>query len=310
MSRQQDGRPAKVLEILKGYSGDNPGTLCNISRLLMAGSLGGTGKVVILPVDQGFEHGPVQSFAINPPAYDPVYHVELAIKAGLSAYAAPLGMLESVASDYAGCIPLILKLNSANSLAPNTDPDQATTATCEDALRLGCVGVGFTIYPGSMYCNEMIEKAADVIAEAKSVGLFSLIWAYPRGSELPKEAESALDVVSYAAHIAALIGAHVIKVKLPSQTIFRKEASKHYHLDALRSLKERISYVMQSAFNSKRITLFSGGSAKDLNTLYSEVSAIKEAGGYGSIIGRNVFQRPEEEALEMLKEVLRLYVDG
>src|SRR5574339_1275315 len=108
----------RVREILSNYEGDNPGTKANLARILMNGRLGGTGKMVILPVDQGFEHGPARSFAPNPAAYDPHYHFQLAIDAGLSAFAAPLGMLEAGADTFAGQIPLILKVNSANSLLP------------------------------------------------------------------------------------------------------------------------------------------------------------------------------------------------
>src|SRR3954449_8591187 len=107
----------RVKEILANYESDNPGTKGNLARILMEGKLGGTGKLVILPVDQGFEHGPARSFAPNPAAYDPHYHFQLAIEAGLSAYAAPLGMIEAGAGSYAGQIPLILKANSANSMS-------------------------------------------------------------------------------------------------------------------------------------------------------------------------------------------------
>src|SRR3989441_6106529 len=136
-------------EILGWYGSDSPGTLTNLARLLNHGRLGGTGKLVILPVDQGFEHGPARSFGMNAPAYDPRYHFELAIEAGCNAYAAPLGFLEAGARDFAGQIPLILKLNNHDVLLEEKDPDQAVTASVRDAVRLGCVGIGFTIYPGS-----------------------------------------------------------------------------------------------------------------------------------------------------------------
>src|SRR5579872_5966729 len=140
----------RVKEILSWYGADNTGTLTNLTRLLNHGRLAGTGKLVILPVDQGFEHGPARSFAPNPPAYDPHYHFQLAIEAGLSAYAAPLGMIEAGAATFAGQIPTILKLNSANSLSRlKEDADQAVTGSVADALRLGCSAIGFTIYPGS-----------------------------------------------------------------------------------------------------------------------------------------------------------------
>src|SRR3954466_4030228 len=140
----------KVNRILDNYESDCPGTKANLARILMHGRLGGSGKVVILPVDQGFEHGPARSFAPNPDAYDPHYHYQLAIDAGLNAYAAPLGPLEAGADTFAGAIPTILKMNSANSLSRQKEgADQAVTSSVKDALRLGCAAIGFTIYPGS-----------------------------------------------------------------------------------------------------------------------------------------------------------------
>src|SRR5688572_21317527 len=137
----------RVKEILSWYGSDNPGTLSNLSRLLMSGRTAGTGTMVILPVDQGFEHGPARSFAKNPVGYDPRYHFELAIESGCNAYAAPLGFLEAGAREFAGRIPLILKMNNHDVLLDERDPDQAMTGSVREAMRLGCVAVGFTIYP-------------------------------------------------------------------------------------------------------------------------------------------------------------------
>ena len=176
-----------VTEILSWYGSDNPGTLTNLSRLLNHGALAGTGKLVILPVDQGFEHGPGRCFAMNPPAYDPRYHFELAIEAGGSAYAAPLGFLEAGARDFAGQVPLILKLNNHDVLLEEKDPAQALTASVHDAVRLGCVGIGFTIYPGSEHRLTMYSELRALAEEAKSSGLAVVVWSYPRGSGLSKE---------------------------------------------------------------------------------------------------------------------------
>src|SRR6056297_215971 len=152
-----------VQKILANYEGETPGVKANLARILMNGKLGGTGKMIILPVDQGFEHGPARSFAPNPSAYDPLYHYQLAIDAGLNAYAAPLGMLEAGADTYAGQIPTILKANSANSLIPDEAPkDQAITASVDDALRLGCSAIGFTIYPGSSAALNMFSDIAEM----------------------------------------------------------------------------------------------------------------------------------------------------
>ncbi|MCH8685360.1 class I fructose-bisphosphate aldolase [Pedomonas mirosovicensis] len=298
----------RVKEILSWYESDNAGTKANLARLLGTGKLGGTGKMVILPVDQGFEHGPARSFAPNPPAYDPMYHPQLAIDAGLNAYATPLGMMEAVADRVAGQIPLILKMNSANSLSRMKD--QAVTATVNDALKLGCSAIGFTIYPGSDDCYNMMEEFRDLAEEAKSVGLAVVLWSYPRGGDLSKEGETAMDVCAYAAHMAALMGAHVIKVKLPSNYLEQPEAKKVYekHGIDLSSQAKRVEHVMQSAFNGRRIVVFSGGATKGADSVFDDARAIRDGGGNGSIIGRNVFQRPREEAIAMLNKIVNIYL--
>lgn len=300
----------KVKKILSCYESDNPGTKANLAKILMHGKLGGTGKMLILPVDQGFEHGPDRSFAVNPDAYDPHYHFQLAIDAGLSAYAAPLGMIEAGADSFAGAIPTILKVNSSNSLHNGgTAPHQATTASVQDALRLGCTAIGFTIYPGSDAAFDMFEEIREMAAEAKSYGLAVVIWSYPRGGDLSKIGETAIDICSYAAHMAALLGAHIIKVKPPTQALENLEAVKVYEnlKIPVSSLEERISHVMKTSFNNRRIVVFSGGGAKDDESLYNEIRSIYKGGANGSIIGRNTFQRPRKEALDMLDNLIKIY---
>ncbi len=300
----------QVKDILANYESDNPGTKANLCRILMQGELGGTGRMLILPVDQGFEHGPARSFAVNPEAYDPTYHYSLAIEAGLSAYAAPLGMLEAGANQFAGQIPTILKMNSSNSLhGKDSQPDQAITASVSDAVRLGCSAVGFTIYPGSENINSMMEEIREISEEAKANGLAVVIWSYPRGGDLSKEGETSLDVCAYAAHMACLLGAHIVKVKLPTGHLEQKEAAAIYEKCSVRkdNLSERVAHVKQACFAGKRLVVFSGGASKDLKGLYSEIEAIHKAGGNGSIIGRNTFQRPREEALKMLKDIISIY---
>ena len=297
----------RARKILSHYESDNPGSKANLARILMHGRLGGSGRLVILPVDQGFEHGPARSFAPNPDAYDPHYHWRLAIDAGLSAFASPLGMIEAGADSFAGAVPTILKLNSSNSHA--VTKDQAVTASVEDALRLGCAAIGFTIYPGSEQQFEMIEELRELALEAKAHGLAVVVWSYPRGGNLSKEGESALDVTAYAAHMAALLGAHIIKVKPPTAHLEQAEAAKVYadrKIDSA-SLSARVSHIIQSAFAGKRIVVFSGGAAKGLDGLYDEIRAIRDGGGFGSIIGRNTFQRPRAEALAMLDTIIKIY---
>ncbi|MFV9875587.1 MAG: class I fructose-bisphosphate aldolase [Rickettsiales endosymbiont of Dermacentor nuttalli] len=298
----------KIKNILDNYESDNPGVKNNLGRILLQGKLGGTGRLLILPVDQGFEHGPGRSFAVNEDAYDPYYHYALAIEAGLSAYAAPLGMLEVGASNFAGYIPTILKLNSSNSLVPKDNiPNQAVTATVKDALRLGCSAIGLTIYPGSGAAFDMIEEAKELIAEAKFYGLAAVVWSYPRGGDLSKEGETAIDVCAYAAHIAALIGAHIIKVKPPTAYIEQIEAKKMYENMDITSLKNRIKHVKQACFNGRRLIVFSGGVNKNFDDLYKEIQEIYDGGGSGSIIGRNSFQRSRKDALEMLSKIIEIY---
>ncbi|MAK06082.1 MAG: fructose-bisphosphate aldolase [Rhodospirillaceae bacterium] len=299
-----------IKRILSYYESDNPGVKANLARILMSGKLGGTGKLVILPVDQGFEHGPARSFAKNSPAYDPHYHFKLAIDAGLSAFAAPLGMLEAGADTFAGQIPLIMKVNSSNSLSnEKTAPSQALTGSVSEAIRLGCSAVGFTIYPGSEMALDMISDIQEIAVEAKDAGLAVVVWSYPRGGIISKEGETAIDIVTYAAHMAALVGAHIIKVKPPTSFIEQDEAKKVYLSEniPISLLNERIKHVVQSCFNGKRLVVFSGGSSKDKESLLAEIRELYLGGASGSIIGRNSFQRPYNEALALLNQIIDIY---
>jgi class I fructose-bisphosphate aldolase len=298
----------RVKEILSWYGSDNPGTKTNIARLLCSGALAGTGKLVILPVDQGFEHGPVRSFAVNPDGHDPEYHFRLAIDAGCNAYAAPLGFLEAGADKYAGQIPLILKLNNSDTLS-KVEPCSAVTGSVDDALRLGCVGIGYTIYPGSDFRNQMYEDLRELTYEAKSKGLAVVVWAYPRGHGLSKDGETAFDISAYAAHIAAELGAHLIKIKPPSAHIEQDEARKAIEKAGIphATLAERVRYCVQAAFGGKRIVIFSGGPAKGTNEVLEEIKQINAGGGFGSIVGRNAFQRPRAEGIDLLKKIIAIY---
>lgn len=299
----------RVREILSWYGSDNPGTLTNISRLLNHGRLKGTGKMVILPVDQGFEHGPARSFAKNPDAYDPAFHFELAIESGCNAYAAPLGALEACARDFAGEIPLILKINNSDVLFSNKSPISALTSSVDEALRLGCAAIGFTIYPGSSHRKTMYEEIAAAARAAKEAGLAVVIWSYPRGETLSKEGETGIDVVAYAAHLACQLGAHIVKVKPPSAHIEQDAARKVYESQGVRvnSLVDRTRHVVQSCFAGKRIVIFSGGEAKGLEEVLQEVKDLAQGGAFGSIMGRNAFQRPKKEAIQLLNKVQDLF---
>ncbi|MBW2696727.1 MAG: class I fructose-bisphosphate aldolase [Deltaproteobacteria bacterium] len=301
----------RVEEILGWYGSDNPGVLGNLRWLLESGTLAGTGKLVILPVDQGFEHGPARSFAKNAAGYDPLYHYQLAIDAGCNAYAAPLGFIEAGARQFAGRIPTILKLNNSESLFSSENPKPAVTGSVQDALRLGCAAVGFTIYPGSSERNEMYTELREIAEEAKDAGLAVVVWSYPRGEGISKEGETAIDVIAYAAQIAAQLGAHIIKVKPPTDFILQDAARKVYEAEGIdiSSLSDRIAHVVQSAFDGRRIVIFSGGAAKGKGELIEEIKGIAKGGGFGSIMGRNAFQRPKSEAIELLHTVMKIYND-
>lgn len=297
----------RVKQILSWYPSDSPGVLTNLARLMNTGVLAGTGNMVILPVDQGFEHGPARSFQPNPAGYDPDYHAQLAIDSGCNAYAAPLGFLEAVAGKLKGEIPLILKLNNSDSLS-KVEPMSALTGSVKDAVRLGCVAIGYTIYPGSSLRNQQYQDLRDLIAEAKDVGLPTVLWAYPRGN-MSKDGETATDVIAYAAQISAQLGAHVIKVKPPKDFIEQAEAKKVFEKYSIptKTMADRVRHVVQSAFNGKRIVIFSGGEAKDTPALLEEIKGIREGGGFGSIMGRNAFQRPRAESLQLLKDVMTIF---
>ncbi|MBZ5637755.1 MAG: class I fructose-bisphosphate aldolase [Acidobacteriia bacterium] len=299
----------RVREILSWYESDNPGVKANLARMLNHGTLAGTGRMVILPVDQGFEHGPARSFAPNPPGYDPHYHFQLAIDAGCNAYAAPLGFIESGASSYAGEVPLILKLNSHETLLSDKDPISVQTGSVGDALRLGASAIGYTIYPGSNFAGEMYEQIRDLAEEAKAAGLAVVIWSYPRGTSLSKEGETAIDVAAYAAQIAAQLGAHVIKVKLPTGYVEQDAARKVYEKEKvpIGTLTERVRHVVEAAFGGRRILIFSGGAKTGDAELLEQARAIRDGGGFGSIMGRNSFQRPKDDAVKLLHAIMEIY---
>ncbi|WP_395878273.1 class I fructose-bisphosphate aldolase [Ehrlichia muris] len=292
----------RIQDILGFYESENPGVKANLIRMLLHGKLAGSGKLLILPVDQGMEHGPTKSFSKNPQSYDPHYHFKLAIEGGFSAYAAPLGMLEAGASTYAGLIPLILKLNSSTLLSPKNSLDQVVTSSIKDALKLGCSAIGITIYPGSHNFFSMIRETRELIAEAKAAGLAVVIWSYPRGNDISKQGETAIDIVAYAAHIAASLGANIIKVKLPTSHIERDSIP--YDIS---SLEKRIEYIKLSCFARRRLVVFSGGETKTDEELFQEVQSIKLGGGDGSIIGRNSFQRSKSNAISMIEKIAKIY---
>jgi class I fructose-bisphosphate aldolase len=300
---------ARVKEILSWYKSENNGVLQNLCKLMNHGTLAGTGKFIILPVDQGFEHGPARSFAKNPLAYDPSYHFELAIESGCNAYAAPYGQLAQASRDFIGEIPTIVKLNSSDSLFKEKNPNQSVNCSIKDAVAIGASAVGFTIYPGSAFSRDLYEEIRELGEEARSYGLPVIIWSYPRGADLSKEGETAIDIVAYGAHIASQLGAHIVKVKPPTAHLELDAAKKVYESEriAISTLRDRVKHVVQSCFNGKRIVIFSGGEAKGDDAVLSDIREINAGGGFGSIMGRNAFQRPRAEAVKLLHTAMAIF---
>lgn len=301
--------------ILENYQSETKGSQENLVRLLQHGKLGGTGRLIIYPVDQGFEHGADRSFIMNPQAYDPLYHFELAAESGVSGFAAPLGLLEVGARQYGTTLPLILKMNSANLLCtPKDGPDQAITATIDDALRLNCTGIGLTLYPGSPVLFSMIEKAKELISQAKQAGLVVIIWSYPRGGNISKKGETSMDIVSYGAHMACLLGAHIVKCKLPTGDIEDEEVKTLYQNHRILYRHDNrdtpVANVVRSCFAGRRLVIFSGGASKSVEDVLNDTRDIHQNGGHGSIIGRNCFQRPRFEALEMIRQMIEIYKEA
>ena len=299
----------RVHQILDWYDFENLGVRTNLARIFMHGRLSGSGKLVILPVDQGFEHGPTRSFTSQPAGFDPRYHYRLAVDAGCNAYAAPLGFLQSGIGDVASGLPLILKMNSSDMLYQDADPLPAVTASVDDALRLGCAAIGFTIYPGSAARTMMYEEIRSLASDAKEAGLAVVVWSYPRGSGLTEAGQTAVDVIAYATHLAAQLGANIIKVKPPTAHIEFDSNRKvlEYAGVPLVSLADRVAHVVRAAFDGRRVVIFSGGPAKEREAVLEENRQTALGGGFGTIIGRNSFQRPRAEAIRLLNDIMDIH---
>jgi class I fructose-bisphosphate aldolase len=302
----------RVKEILSWYKTENNGVLTNLCKLLNTGTLAGTGKMVILPVDQGFEHGPVRSFGVNPPAFDPKYHFELALESGCNGYAAPYGQLAATAGDFIGEIPIIVKANNSETLYNPKSSFSAVTCSIKECLRLGATAVGFTIYPGSSERKDMYQEIVELSEEARSYGLPVILWSYARGEQVSKDGETAVDVVAYSAQIACQLGAHIVKVKPPTAHIEQDAARKQYEKAGIKidTLSDRIRNVVNSCFGGKRIVIFSGGEAKGDAELLEEIRQINAGGGFGSIMGRNAFQRPKAEGVKILRQAMAILKEG
>ena len=303
----------RVEEILSWYKHTNtPEQQENLSKILNYGRIGGTGKLMILPIDQILEHGPGRAFEPNPVMYDPLEQAQFAVDGGFNAYAAPLGSLERAYEVLARHnIPTILKVNAHTLMIPDGDnPKPSIHSWVDDAVRLGCSAVGFTLYPGSLYSNEMEQQAKALIADARKAGLITILWVYPRGEGLIKGQERAVDVIAYGVALGVSLGAQIIKVKLPidGYGIASNQEMGIYDKVPTTTLTDRLKLVMKAAYNGHRIVIHSGGDFANAETLEDEMRAIREGGAFGSIMGRNAFQRPRVEALDLITDLQDILV--
>ncbi len=293
----------RVKKLLSLYESDNPGTKTALARVLMEGKLAGSGRALILPIDHSFSKGLIP----NPAGSDPQYHFQLAVDAGLSALAAPMRMLEAAADAFAGSMPLILQMNSGEAFAHHTsDGHSPIRASLRDALRLGCAGVACTINPTQDKTSAAFEDIVQLVEEAKSYGLFAMIWASADSGAAGSE--TALDGVSHAAGVASAIGAHLVCVKVPASHLENSVAA----ADPVRALvtaplSDRVRHVRKSCGNGRRIVVFAGEDIVADSDLFEDIRGIRDGGGHGYVLPANSLYRPYDPALQILDESVRIY---
>lgn len=264
----------------------------------------GQGTILVLPVDQGMEHGPVD-FLPNPPSEDPDFQIRLAIDGGYSAIAFHYGIAARYLPPYAGRIPLILKINGKTDIPSSERALSGLTATVEDAVRIGADAIGYTLYVGSPRQDEDFAQLSAVRAECDLYGLPLVVWSYPRGEAIDKKGgRDSLYAVDYAARVATEMGADVIKLNVPIFDRKSKEGSPKPYGEMVLEYREAVEKVVRSA--GRAFVLFSGGSKLGDDDLLDKARLVMEGGATGLIFGRNMWQRPMDEALRMTREVKRI----
>ncbi len=278
----------------------SPGKRTRLRRLLFEFGPG-KGTLMLLPIDQGIEHGP-RDFFPNPASKDPEYQFRLAAEAGYSAIACQIGLATKYYPDYAGQVPLILKVNGKTDVPPDDEALSTTNASVEDAVRLGADAVGYTLYVGSPRQDEDLRQLQEVREECDRYGMPLVIWAYPRGSAIQeKGGRDSFYAIDYAARMAMEMGADVVKLNMPKLNPDKdKDAPEPYNeMDV--DIDEAIRHCVASAGRS--LVVLSGGSKADDETVLGNTKSIMEAGGSGVIFGRNVWQREWNEALEIVEQI-------
>ncbi len=282
-----------------------PGKRTRLRRLLFEFGPG-NGTLLLLPIDQGIEHGPRDFFA-NPASKDPEYQFRLAAEAGYSAIACQIGLAEKYYPDYAGQVPLVLKVNGKTDLPPSDDALSTTNASVEDAVRLGADAVGYTLYVGSPRQDEDLHQLKGVRSDCDRYGMPLVIWAYPRGSAVAaKGGQNSFYAIDYAARMAMEMGADVVKLNLPSPDPNKDSPAPYDELEVTQ--EEAVRQVVESAGRS--LVVLSGGSRIDDDQLLNQTRYIMEAGGSGVIYGRNVWQRSHAEATEIVEQIKEIMLSS
>jgi len=278
----------------------SPGKRTRLRRLLYEFGPG-EGTLLFLPIDQGIEHGP-RDFFPNPASKDPEYQFRLAAEAGYSAIACGYGMATKYYPDYAGQVPLILKLNSKTDVPSSDEAFSPCNASVEDAVRLGADAVGYTLYVGSPKQADDFIQLGKVRQDCDRFGMPLVIWAYPRGRDIEsKGGQSSFYAIDYAARVAMEMGADIVKLNMPKLNPDKDKDAPAPYNDMNVSLEEAIRHCVQSA--GRALVVLSGGSKIDDEQLLAQTRAIMEAGGSGVIFGRNVWQREWGEALQIIEQI-------
>src|SRR5687767_843591 len=285
----------------------SPGKRTRLRRLLFEFGPG-HGTLLLLPIDQGIEHGP-RDFFPNPDSKDPEYQFRLAAEAGYSAIACQIGLAEKYYPDYAGQVPLLLKVNGKTDLPPSDAALSTTNASVEDAVRLGADAVGYTLYVGSPRQDEDLHQLKGVREDCDRFGMPLVIWAYPRGSAVAaKGGQNSFYAIDYAARLAMEMGADVVKLNMPKPDPEKDKDSPAPYNELGWSQSEAIQHCVESAGRS--LVVLSGGSKIDDDKLLEQTRMILQAGGSGVIYGRNVWQRGHSEATEIIEQIKGIMLEN
>jgi len=284
-----------------------PGKRTRLRRLLFEFGPG-HGTLMLLPIDQGIEHGP-RDFFPNPASKDPDYQFRLAAEAGYSAIACQIGLATKYYPDYAGSVPLILKVNAKTDLPPAPRALSTLNASVEDAVRLGADAVGYTLYVGSPRQDEDLLQLKSVREDCDRYGMPLVIWAYPRGEAVEsKGGQNSFYAIDYAARMAMEMGADVVKLNMPKIDPDKDKDSPAPYNEGGFSQADAIAHCVESAGRS--LVVLSGGSRIDDDKLLDQTRFVMEAGGSGVIYGRNVWQREWNDAVEVVEQIKEIMLSS